>query len=76
VPPERTVWTVEQRDAVLDAVHEHAPHLAAAFELVLLHGLRRNEVLGLRWQDISVDRVNIRQQLGGGPPSLGFSRGC
>jgi integrase len=73
-PPERTVWTAAQRDAVLDAAHEHEPRLAVAFELILLHGLRRNEVLGLRWQDIDVDRVYIRQQLGGGPPKTKSSR--
>jgi integrase len=73
-PPERGVWTVAQRDAFLDRAHADGERLAAAFELIALYGLRRNEVLGLRWQDIEDGRLHVRQQLGGGPPKTDSSR--
>jgi integrase len=39
--------------------------LFPAFVLLLLYGMRRGEVLGLRWQDVDfqVDELRIRQQL-------------
>src|SRR3954452_20006380 len=39
--------------------------LAAALVLLLLLGLRRSEVLGLRWEDVDLDRgvVHVRQRL-------------
>jgi integrase len=70
--PEKKVWTTAQRDAFLDAAVGNL--LAVAFELVLLYGLRRNEVLGLRWQDIEDGRLHVRQQLGGGTPQTKGSR--
>jgi integrase len=38
----------------------------AALALLLLHGMRRGEVLGLRWQDVDLDTglLRVRQQIG------------
>lgn len=69
------VWTAEQVAAFLDSVREH--RLYPLFHLVVVTGMRRGEVIGLRWQDVDLDRglVSVRQQvvqLGGklhvGPP--------
>ena len=40
--------------------------LYPAFVLLLLYGMRRGEVLGLRWQDVDLDAgtLRIRQQIG------------
>lgn len=54
--------------------------LYSAFYLLLATGLRRGEMLGLRWRDIDDDRLHVRQQvveirgqLTFGPPKSGRS---
>jgi len=56
-------WSVDEARRFLDAARANA--LYAAFLLLLLCGLRRGEVLGLRWRDIDLeaDEIHIRQQL-------------
>jgi len=56
-------WTVAEARRFLEAVSSEP--LCAAFTLLVLCGLRRGEVLGLRWQDIDFARreIQIRQQL-------------
>lgn len=56
-------WTVAEAQEFLEATDGHRLH--AAFVLLVLYGLRRGEVLGLRWCDVDfMDRqVHIRQQL-------------
>jgi integrase len=61
-------WTAEEARQFL-AVSEPDP-LHAAFVLLILYGLRRGEVLGLRWQDIDFGAGTIRieqqvQRVGG-----------
>jgi integrase len=61
-------WTAEEARQFL-AVSESDP-LHAAFVLLILYGLRRGEVLGLRWQDIDFGAGTIRieqqvQRVGG-----------
>jgi integrase len=58
-----TPWTAAEARAFLDAAADDP--LYPAFVLLLLYGLRRGEVLGLRWQDIDdADGViRIRQQI-------------
>ncbi|EGD56740.1 tyrosine-type recombinase/integrase [Gordonia neofelifaecis] len=53
----RDVWTPEQMDQFLDSVLDH--RLAGCFALTLL-GLRREEVGGLRWCDVDLDRGELR----------------
>jgi integrase len=56
-------WTVDEARGFLTACKPHYQY--AAFVLLLLYGLRRGEVLGLRWQDIdsSTGTICVEQQL-------------
>ena len=56
-------WTAEEARQFL-AVSESDP-LHAVFVLLILYGLRRGEVLGLRWQDIDFEAgaIRIEQQV-------------
>jgi integrase len=47
------VWTAAQVGGFLDAISEH--RLALLFELTVKAGLRRGEVIGLRWSDVDLD---------------------
>ncbi|MDI7276416.1 MAG: site-specific integrase [Anaerolineae bacterium] len=60
---EVAVWTAEQAVQFLRLARDH--RLYAAFLLALAAGLRRREILGLRWQDVDLDRgcLSIRQTL-------------
>jgi integrase len=59
---ERPVWDGEQVARFLDATRDDRLH--AAFRVVLLGGLRRGEVCGLRWADVDRDtgRLHVRRQ--------------
>jgi integrase len=79
--PRRTVWSPAQVQTFLQ--HAEGDRLAALFRVAVLHGLRRGELLGLRWQDLDLDAgtLAVRQQLGWvastpmvGPPKTGKSR--
>lgn len=56
-------WTVDEARRFLAAASTH--RLYPAFLLLLVYGLRRGEVLGLRWQDIDQrsGELHVRQQL-------------
>jgi integrase len=64
-PPRRTfvAWTVKDTLSFLAA--SRADALAPAFVLLIALGLRRGEVLGLRWTDVELDgrMLQVRQQL-------------
>ncbi len=46
---------------LLEAINEEPnPHLRAFFKLCLMTGCRRNELLTLRWADVSFERKEIR----------------
>jgi integrase len=53
-----TPWTAAEGRAFLGAARDDP--LYPAFVLLLLYGLRRGEVLGLRWKDIDEDDSMIR----------------
>lgn len=56
-------WNVDEIKSFLAAASDHK--LNAAFLLSVMYGLRRGEVLGLRWCDVDFehDELHIRQQL-------------
>ena len=56
-------WSSEEALAFLGAARTDP--LYPAFVLLMLYGMRRGEVLGLRWADVDLDagRLAIRQQL-------------
>jgi integrase len=58
-----TPWTTQEARAFLEAAKNDP--LYPAFVLLLLYGLRRGEVLGLRWRDIDQadNEIRIRQQV-------------
>jgi integrase len=61
--PEIKAWEVDQLVAFLDAIESH--RMAPAYYLAAHTGMRRGEVLGVRWRDIDLDegRVSVRQAL-------------
>jgi integrase len=62
-PAEVIPWTSAEALAFLEAARSET--LYPAFVLLLLYGMRRGEVLGLRWHDIdfSADELRVRQQV-------------
>ncbi len=58
-----TPWTGEQATAFLAACAGHRWEIG--YHLLLTYGMRRGEVLGLRWSDIDFERdiIHVRQQL-------------
>jgi integrase len=72
-PEERQVWSVDQVRDFLQAAE--GDRLAVLFRVAILHGLRRGELLGLRWEDLDLDAgtLFVRQQIGwaGSAPTIG-----
>lgn len=52
-----TVWTVEELRRFLESVAGH--RFAALFEAAAATGLRRSELLGLRWADVDLDAATL-----------------
>lgn len=60
-PRADTLWNNDEVLLFLSTAKTH--RLFTAFYLALATGMRRGEVLGLRWQDIQGDIIHIRQNL-------------
>ncbi len=58
-PREMTLWEPRQAARFLDTAREH--RLYAFFYLGMATGLRRGELLGLRWRDIEGSMIQVRQ---------------
>jgi len=58
-----TPWTLEQAELFLRETKDHRFHIAYA--IMLTYGLRKGEMLGLRWSDIDFTNnlIYIRQQV-------------
>ncbi len=54
---EMRTWTAKQLSTFLDSVQ--ADRLHAAFHLAAMTGMRRGEVLGLRWNDVDLERGQL-----------------
>ena len=68
IRPDGRGLTVQQAKATLRAANEH--RLYALYVLALFLGLRRGELLGLRWQDVDLDGAKLEvvqtlQRVGG-----------
>jgi integrase len=53
----RTAFSVEQSRALLATVQRH--RLALLYEVALLYGLRKGELLGLRWSDVDLEAMTF-----------------
>ena len=55
---EANVWSVDEVQRFLASAEAH--RWGAGFRLCALYGLRRSELLALRWDDIDVDALTVR----------------
>jgi integrase len=64
--PETNTWSLEQTRIVLAA--GDTGELAALWRLALLCGIRRGELLGLKWEDVDLERgvLSVRRTLSRG----------
>jgi integrase len=53
-------WTVEEARKFLESARKRRDPMYPAYVLILTLGLRRGEVLGLRWEDVDLDTEEIR----------------
>ncbi|MEX2536244.1 MAG: site-specific integrase [Trueperaceae bacterium] len=60
-PVEKVVWEPTEAEAFLGAVKGH--RLYPAFYLLYASGMRRGELLGLRWSDVKEAGVRVEQAL-------------
>ena len=58
-----TVWTQKEAAKFLNACREDRYYIA--FLLAIMTGMRKGEVLGLRWQDVDIEQslISVRQTL-------------
>lgn len=58
-------WSVEEARAFLESARNDGDPLYAAWVLILVLGLRKGEVLGLRWEDLNLDagELTVNMQL-------------
>ena len=58
---EMTLWTPDEAARFLDSARSH--RLFALFYLAMSTGLRRGELLGLRWQDVGESCLYVKQSV-------------
>ena len=63
-PPSRKrkqlrVWTLEEAISFLEAAKETRPHFYMTYLLAIFTGMRRGEILALRWKDCMLDEGKI-----------------
>ncbi|MFE3198527.1 tyrosine-type recombinase/integrase [Embleya sp. NPDC059237] len=58
-------WSADEASRFLESARTERDPLYGAYVMILVLGLRKGEVLGLRWQDVMLDRgeILIEQQL-------------
>lgn len=56
-PPEANTWTAQELSRFLDHVAGH--RLGVAWRLVCLTGMRRSEVLGVRWRSVDLEEGRL-----------------
>jgi integrase len=59
-PYDYTVWSAEQMITFLEHAQASGERLTLLYRLVLVCGLRRGEVVGLRWGDLDLDAPVLR----------------
>ena len=71
-PPEMKTWTAEQAREFLSATTNDK--LAALWRLVVLTGMRRGEILALKWADVDLGRgtLSVRRTLTRGADGIEF----
>lgn len=57
--PNRGAWSFKDAQAFIEAAEKHGPAWHALFVLALATGLRKGELLALRWTDIQAGRVFV-----------------
>ena len=53
-------WSVEEARTFLESASGGGDSLYAAYVLILVLGLRRGELLGLKWEDVDLDAAELR----------------
>ncbi len=63
VPHEPVLLTLDQRDELIERALRIRHELGVTVSLALFQGLRRGEILGLRWEDIAEGAIMVRRSL-------------
>lgn len=76
-PRDIDAWTRSEVKELLNVAREEEPLLLAPLTCAIHTGMRRGEILGLRWEDVGADKIRVRRALVRGhvtTPKSGRSR--